>query len=110
MAKSEKEAKKLILPRFYKWIKVSRKKANERTLMRKMWDYAIEVREEFVPRKGKIYPLFRGERGEVCEFINEQLRKRYIRPSKSSQIVVATTRHSRTNDLTTSKALQWAIK
>jgi len=24
--------------------------------------------------------------------------------------VVATTRHSRTNDLTTSKALQWAIK
>jgi len=25
-------------------------------------------------------------------------------------IVVATTRHSRTNDLTTSKALQWAIK
>ena len=26
------------------------------------------------------------------------------------EIVVATTRHSRTNDLTTSKALQWAIK
>jgi len=25
-------------------------------------------------------------------------------------IIVATTRHSRTNDLTTSKALQWAIK
>jgi len=27
-----------------------------------------------------------------------------------AQAVVATTRHSRTNDLTTSKALQWAIK
>jgi len=27
-----------------------------------------------------------------------------------SLCVVATTRHSRTNDLTTSKALQWAIK
>jgi len=26
------------------------------------------------------------------------------------RVVVATTRHSRTNDLTTSKALQWAIK
>ena len=26
------------------------------------------------------------------------------------EIVVATTHHSRTNDLTTSKALQWAIK
>ena len=29
---------------------------------------------------------------------------------KNSISVVATTRHSRTNDLTTSKALQWAIK
>ena len=28
----------------------------------------------------------------------------------TAYIVVATTRHSRTNDLTTSKALQWAIK
>ena len=28
----------------------------------------------------------------------------------NSPAIVATTRHSRTNDLTTSKALQWAIK
>jgi len=53
--------------------------------MRKMWDHTIEVREEFVPRKRNIYPLFRGERGEMCEFINEQLRKGYIRPSKTPQ-------------------------
>jgi len=57
-------------------------------------------------KSGKIYPLLREERREVCEFINEQLRKRCIRPSKLPQMapvffvgkkdsnVVATTRHN----------------
>jgi len=38
-----------------------------------------------VPKKGKVYPLSREEREEVREFIQEQLRKGYIRPSKSPQ-------------------------
>ena len=38
-----------------------------------------------MPKKGKVYLLSREEREEVCEFINEQLRKGYIRPSKSPQ-------------------------
>ena len=42
----------------------------------------------FVPRKGKIYPLSRKEREEVCKFIKEQLRKGYIRPSKSPQMAL----------------------
>jgi len=54
---------------------------------RKVWDHVIEVKKEFVPRKGKVYPLLRKKREEVREFIKEQLRKRYIQPSKSSQIV-----------------------
>ena len=36
-------------------------------------------------RKEKVYPLSREEREEVYEFILEQLRKEYIRLSKSSQ-------------------------
>jgi len=36
-------------------------------------------------RKGKVYPLSREEREEVREFVKEQLRKGYIRPSKSPQ-------------------------
>ena len=43
------------------------------------------MKEGFVPRKGKMYLLSREERGEVCEFIQEQLRKGYIRPSKLPQ-------------------------
>ena len=52
--------------------------------MKKVWDYAIEVKERFVLRKGKVYSLLRKERGEVCEFIRKQLRKGYIRLLKSS--------------------------
>jgi len=45
------------------------------------------MKEGFVPRKGKVYPLSRDEREEVREFIKEQLRKGYIHPSKSPQTV-----------------------
>jgi len=53
---------------------------------RKIWDHAINTKEEFVLRKGKVYPLSREEREEVREFIQEQLRKGYIRPLKSPQM------------------------
>ena len=45
------------------------------------------MKEGFVPRKEKIYPLSREEKEEMHKFINKQLRKGYIRPSKSSQMV-----------------------
>ena len=48
----------------------------------------IEVKEGFVPRKGKVYPLSREKREEVREFIKEQLRKGYIRLSKSPQMTL----------------------
>ena len=54
---------------------------------RKLWDHAIDVKEGFMPRKGKVYSLLREEREEVREFVREQLRKGYIRPSKSPQMV-----------------------
>ena len=85
-ARSEVEAKKLVPERFHEWIKVFRKKQSERMPTRKVWDYAIDVNEGFVPKKGKVYPLSREERGEVRKFIEEQLRKGYIRLSKSPQM------------------------
>ena len=54
-------------------------------LTRKVWDHMIEVKEGFVPRKGKVYPLSREERKKMREFIQKQLRKGYIRLSKSPQ-------------------------
>jgi len=44
----------------------------------KIWNHAIDMKEGFVPRKRKVYPLSREEREEVCKVINKQLRKEYI--------------------------------
>ena len=62
------------------------KKQSERMPVRKVWDHVIDIKEGFVLRKGKVYPLLREEREEVREFIKEQLRKGYIRPLKSPQM------------------------
>jgi len=43
------------------------------------------MKKVFVPRKRKVYSLSRKEREEMHEFILEQLRKGYIRPSKLLQ-------------------------
>ena len=75
----------MVPQRFHKYLKVFEKKKSERMLTRKAWDYAIDLREGFVPKKGKIYPLSRVEREEVQEFVKNQLRKGYIRPFKSPQ-------------------------
>ena len=58
-----------MVPRwFHKYLKVFEKKNSERILMRKAWDHAIDLKEGFVPKKGKIYTLSRVEREEVQEF------------------------------------------
>ena len=76
----------MVPQRFHKYLKVFEKKDSERMLMRKAWDHIIDLREGFVPKKGKIYLLSRVEREEEQEFVKDQLRTRYIRPSKSPQI------------------------
>jgi len=58
---------------------------SERMPTKRLGDHVVEVREGFVLRKGKVYPLSREGRKEVCEFIEEQLRKEYIRPLKLFQ-------------------------
>ena len=58
---------------------------SERMLIRKVWDHAIDLKEIFKPQKGRIYPLSKNKREEVQNFIEDQLRKGYIRPSKSPQ-------------------------
>jgi len=81
----EEISRKLVLRKFWKWKKVFGKKESERMPVRKAWDHAIELKEGFVPKKGKVYSLSREEREEVQAFVEDQLRKGYIRPSKSPQ-------------------------
>ena len=63
--KSEVEAKKLVPECFYKSIYVFGKKASKQMPTRKLWDHAIDTKEEFVPRKRKMYPLLREKRRSV---------------------------------------------
>ena len=53
--------------------------------VQKTWDHTIELKEGFTPKKGKVYLLLREKREEVQAFVEDQLRKEYIRPFKSPQ-------------------------
>ena len=67
----EEKAKRMVLEKFHLWIKIFGKKQSERMPIRKVWDHVINMKEGFVPRKGKMYLLSREERKEVREFIKE---------------------------------------
>ena len=56
---------KMVPRQFHKYLKVFEKKDSERMPTRKAWDHAINLREGFVPKKDKIYPLSRVEREKV---------------------------------------------
>ena len=78
------KVRKMVPQKFHKWLKVFEKAESERMPVRKPWDHAINLIEDFVPRKGRTYLISREEKEKVREFVEEQLRKGYIRPSKSS--------------------------
>jgi len=82
----DKETLRRLVPRkFWKWRKVFEKRELERMLVQKTWDHAIELKEGFTPKKKKVYSLLREEEEEVQTFVEDQLRKGYIQPSKSPQ-------------------------
>ena len=82
-----RKIEKIVPRRFLKWRKVFRKVESERMPIRKVWDHTIDLKETFKLRKGRIYPLSKNKREEVQNFVEDQLRKRYIRPSKSPQML-----------------------
>ena len=45
--------KEIVLRRFYKYLKVFEKKKLERMPIKKIWDYAIDPRKGFVPKRGR---------------------------------------------------------
>jgi len=57
---------------------------SERMLVRKIWDHAIDLNEDFKASKAKVYFLSRNKK-EVQKSVKEHLKKEYIRPSKSQQ-------------------------
>ncbi|ESK81226.1 hypothetical protein Moror_14433 [Moniliophthora roreri MCA 2997] len=60
-----------------------KKKKVERFPLSQSYDHAIELKLDFVPRNCKLYPLSPNEQKEQDKFLEENLRKGYIRKSKS---------------------------
>ena len=60
------------------------KHKSERILLRKPYDYAIDFMEGAkLPKPAKVYLLSLAERNSLDTWIDEELRKGYIRPSTS---------------------------
>jgi len=55
----------MVPKRFHWWLKVFGKVESERMPVRKVWDHAIDVKEDFRPSKEKVYLLSRNEREEM---------------------------------------------
>jgi len=84
MEEGHRKIEEMVPKKFLKWRKVFGKVESERMLTRKVWDHTIDLKETFKLRKGRIYPLSKNER-EVQNYVEDQLRKGYIRPLKSPQ-------------------------
>jgi len=59
------KVKEIVPQKFHKWLKVFGKVKSERMPIRKPWDHVINLKEDFVPRKGRTYLMFRQEKEEV---------------------------------------------
>ena len=80
------EQEESILPTQYlPWKEVFKQKASERFLGKRPWDHTIELRDNFKPKKGKIYLLSPLQKNMLDKWIKEQLTKGYIQLSKSPQ-------------------------
>jgi len=55
----------MVPQKFHKWLKVFEKAESERIPVKKPWDYAINLRKDFVPRKGRTYLMSRKKKGRL---------------------------------------------
>ena len=76
--------KSLVPKEFWEYGDVFSKKKSERMPTRKPYDHAIEFEENAsLPKPAKLYPMSPMERNSLDQWIDEELRKGYICPSKS---------------------------
>ena len=61
---------------------IFKKKAAERFPKSRPYDYAIDLKEDFLPKDCKVYQLTDREQQALETFLNENLDKGYIQPSK----------------------------
>jgi hypothetical protein len=75
--------KELVPEEYHEWLDVFNEKASDRFPDSRPWDHAIDTKEGFEPKNFKAYALSPEEHKLQKEFVDENLEKGYIRPSKS---------------------------
>lgn len=75
----------MVPKQFHAYLDVFEKEPSECMLLKKPWDHAINLMPDYVPQKSKLFPCSPMERDEINTFIDDQLQKGYIQPSKSPQ-------------------------
>ena len=60
-----RKVEEMVPKQFHKWLKVFGKVESERMPVRKVWDHAIDLQDNFRVSKARVYPLFRNEKEEV---------------------------------------------
>ncbi|KAI5115933.1 hypothetical protein M0805_007709 [Coniferiporia weirii] len=68
---------------YHKYLHIFQKKAAERFPVARPYDHAINLKPDFIPRDCKLYPLSPKEQLALDQFLEDNLRKGYIQPSKS---------------------------
>jgi len=68
----------IVPKKVHRWLKVFGKVESERMPVKKVWDYAIDLKEDFKASKAKVYLLSRNKRDKVQKIVDEHLKKGYI--------------------------------
>jgi hypothetical protein len=79
-----KQEESILPTQYLPWKEVFEQKAAERFPGKRPWDHTIELRDDFKPKKGKIYPLNPLQQNTLDEWIKEQLAKRIYSTVKIS--------------------------
>lgn len=83
MSKPTKTFEEMVPVQYRDFAKVFSEEESHRLPEHKSWDHTIELIPEAKGWRAKVYPLGKNEQEELDKFLDENLKKGYIRPSKS---------------------------
>ena len=79
----EKMLEEMLPPHYLEYREVFKKKDFDTLPEQRPWDHIIEMMPDFKPTDCKVYPLTGDKQKALEEFLDENLRTKRIRPSKS---------------------------
>jgi len=82
-SETKKSLNELLPEPYQEYCRLFEKAASEQFPKSQPWDHVINLKLDSIPKDCKVYPLTPTEQKKLNEFLNKNLQKGYIRPSKS---------------------------